>query len=114
MVNNMFGFILWGLVSCCFIGLGIYLLLSKRQKPIGFWANAKEPPQVDDVKGYNRACGWLWFCYGIVLFLLGLPLLGEQNSAGVIISILGTMWASIALVAFYSTVIWKKYGKKKS
>ena len=106
------GFIIWTLVSCFFIGYGIYLMLSKREVPVGFWANEKEPPQVTDVKGYNRDLGKLFCGYGIVLILLGLPMLAGQNNAWMIFTILGTAWASIALAIVYSTAILKKYQKK--
>lgn len=106
------GFVIWTLVSCFFIGYSIYLMLSKREVPVGFWANVKEPPQVTDVKGYNRALGKLFCGYGIVFILLGLPMLVGQNSAWVIFTVLGASWASIALAVIYSTVILKKYQKK--
>lgn len=106
------GFVIWTLVSCFFICYGIYLMLSKREVPVGFWANVKESPQVTDVKGYNRALGKLFCGYGIVFILLGLPMLVGQNSAWVIFTVLGASWASIALAVIYSTVILKKYQKK--
>ncbi|MCH5339411.1 MAG: hypothetical protein J1E03_11565 [Acetatifactor sp.] len=106
------GFVIWMLVGCGFIGYGIYLMLSKREAPVGFWANEKEPPQVTDVKGYNRALGKLFGGYGIAFILLGLPMLGGQNSAGVVFTVLGAAWASIALAIIYSTVILKKYQKR--
>ena len=65
-----------------------------------------------DVKAYNRAVGWLFIVYGIVFMLLGLPLLGGQNSAGVIISVLGVMAETIAAMAVYILVIQNKYEKK--
>lgn len=106
------GFMIWTLVSCGFIGYGIYLMFSKREVPVGFWANVKEQPQVTDAKGYNKALGKLFCGYGIALILLGLPMLGGQNSAGVIFTVLGAAWASIALAVIYSTVILKKYQKR--
>lgn len=105
-------FIIWALLSCCFIGYGVYLMCSNREVPVGFWANVKEPPQVTNVKAYHKALGRLWCGYGIVLLLLGLPFLGVQNSAGFIITILGTAWASIGLAIIYSTAILNKYQKK--
>ena len=108
------GFVIWALVSCGFVGYGIYLMCSKREEPVGFWANVKEPPQVTDVKGYHRALGKLFCGYGIIFLLLGLPLLGEQKNAGVMVifTVLGASWASIGLAVIYSTVILKKYQKR--
>lgn len=106
------GFLIWTLVGCSFIAYGIYLMFSKREVPVGFWAGEKEPPQVTDVKGYNRALGKLFCGYGVALILLGLPMLGGQNNAWVIFTVLGAAWASIALAIVYSTVILKKYQKR--
>lgn len=104
----VFAFIIWILVGLFFVGMGIFCFVSKKEQSFGFWANA-DTPQVKDVKAYNHALGKLWCVYGVVLALLGLPLLQGQNSAGVIIPILGTMFASIAAMIVYVTVIEKKY-----
>lgn len=104
-------FTIWMIVGFIFIGLGIYDILSKKAKPFGFWANAEVAP-VKDVKAYNRALGKLWCVYGVVFMLLGIPLLPGQNSAGVIITILGTLFEAIAAMVVYVTVIEPKYRKK--
>lgn len=52
----MAAFIIWAIVGCAFIGLGISAFFSK--KAVGFWANAKPFP-VEDIKGYNSAVGKL-------------------------------------------------------
>lgn len=108
------GFVIWALVGCGFVGYGVYLMFSKRETPVGFWAGEREQPQVSDVRGYNRALGKLFCGYGTIFVLLGLPMLGGQNIAGVMVifTILGAMWASIVLAIIYSTVILKKYQKK--
>lgn len=106
------GFVIWALVSCFFIGYGIYLMCSDREVPVGFWANVKELPQVTDVKSYHKALGKLFCGYGIIFLLLGLPMLGGQNNVGLIFTILGALWASIGLAIIYSTVILKKYQKR--
>lgn len=106
----MFAYSLWLLMSLAFIGLGIRCFISKKETTFGFWANAETLP-VKDVKAYNRALGKLWCVYGVGLALVGLPLLQGQNSAGVVIPILGTMLESIIAMAVYVTVIEKKYRK---
>lgn len=53
----MAAFIIWAIVGCAFIGLGISAFFSK--KAVGFWANAKPFP-VEDIKGYNGAVGKLF------------------------------------------------------
>lgn len=107
----MLAFIMWLILSLFFVAWGIFTYFSKSAKPFGFWANAAVA-EMTDVKAYNRALGKLWCVYGIVLALVGIPLLAGQNSAGVIISILGTMLASIGAMVVYVVVIEAKYRKK--
>ena len=107
----MLGFILWIMLSLFFVVWGIFTCFAKTEKPFGFWANA-EVAEMKDVKAYNRALGKLWCVYGILLALLGLPLLGGQNSAGIILSILGTMLISIGAMVVYVVGIEAKYRKK--
>lgn len=97
-------------ISLFFVVWGVATYFAKSAKPFGFWANAAVA-EMKDVRGYNRALGKLWCVYGIVLALLGIPLLGGQNSAGVIFSILGTMVASIGAMVVYVVVIEPKYRK---
>ena len=106
----MLAFMMWALLGVIFVLYGIYAACSKKEAAFGFWANAKTFP-VRDVQSYNRAVGKLWVVFGIVLVLLGLPLLEGQNSPYVIISILGIMLEAIAAMAVYVTVIERKYRK---
>ena len=107
----MTAFGVWFLMAFCFMGLGIYNFFSKKKSAFGFWANAKVFP-VTDVKAYNRALGKLWFVFGVVFALLGLPLLGGKNTPYILISILGAMLEAIAAMVVYVTVIEKKYRKQ--
>ena len=102
----MIGFILWALVGCCFVGLGVYAPFAKKAMP--FWANA-EMFAVNDVKGYNRALGKCWCAFGGVFIVLGIPLLAGQNSPAVLLSVLGVAAEVIAFMAVYTLVIEKKY-----
>lgn len=106
-----FAFWIWLATAFCFIGMGIYNFFSKKKAPFGFWANAKVF-SVTDVKAYNRALGKLWCVFGVVFALLGLPLLGGQNSPYILLSILGAMVEAIGAMVVYVTVIEKKYRKK--
>ena len=106
----MLAFLIEALFGVVFIFLGIYAFCSKREAAFGFWANAEMFP-VKDVKAYNRAVGKLWMVFGAVFILLGLPLLGGQNSPYAVISILGIMLEAIAAMAVYVTVIERKYRK---
>jgi len=108
MSGAVLGFIIWAIIGCFMIGLGISAFFSK--KAVGFWANAKQF-QVKDIKGYNRATGTLFICYGVILIVLGIPLLGGQNNAWVILSILGVMIETIAMMVIYTLVVEKKYKK---
>lgn len=107
----MLAFIIWLIVSLFFVVWGFITYFSKSAKPFGFWANA-EVAEMKDVKAYNRALGKLWCVYGVFLALLGIPLLGGQNSAGLILTILGTMLISIGAMVVYVVVIEAKYRKK--
>ena len=104
----MSAFILWCGCFALFFILGIYCFFAKKQ--VGFWANAK-PFSVTDVRGYNRACGFLWIGYSLVGILTGLPLLSPQNSALVLLSILGVVADTLMLILIYVLVIEKKYRK---
>ena len=104
-------FMIWAICGAAFIVLGIYDSLSKREVAFGFWANAETFP-VTDVKAYNKAVGKLFCVFGIVFIILGIPLLGEQNSPLILLSIVGTMFEVIAAMVVYVTVVEKKYRKK--
>lgn len=107
----MTAFIIWTIMGVFFIGMGIFDFFSKKEKPFGFWANAKTL-EIENVKSYNRALGVLWMVFGILFILLGIPLLAGQNSSYIVLSILGVMFISIMAMAVYVTVIEKKYRKK--
>lgn len=109
----MTGFVMVVIVGLIFIVMGIYCLRSKRaeSKPCGFWANSEMFP-VTDVKAYNRAMGKMWCVYGSVFILLGLLALDGQNSPFGMLSVVGIMFETIAVMAVYVCVIEKKYRKK--
>ena len=103
------GFIIWSSVGVITVIIGIISWTS--QDPVGFFAGVK-PPEVDDVKKYNHSCGILWFVYALLYELLGLPLLFlEQNSAGFVIPLLGTIFITIGLIVTYTKIV-SKHQKK--
>lgn len=102
-------FFIWCGCFALFLVLGIYCFFAK--KPVGFWANAEAFP-VTDVKGYNRACGWLWVGYSLIGILAGLPMLLNQNEALILLSVLGVVFDTLGLVLIYVLVIEKKYRAK--
>ena len=109
MDGRIIGFIVWALFGCLMIGLGISAFFSK--KAVGFWANIKTFP-VNDIRGYNRATGKLFAAYGFIFIVLGMPLLSGQNTPYILLSVLGVMIETIAIMAIYSLCITKKYKEK--
>lgn len=107
------GFIIWTLLGMFFIGEGIYCIKSKKEVSIGFWTNGKTP-QIEEknIKAYNKALGKLWCVYGLFFILLGVPLLGNQNSPLIIITSIGSILEVIILIAVYTIKIEGKYRKK--
>ena len=75
-----------------------------------FWANA-DLFEVSDVKKYNDAVAKLFCVFGIIWIFLGIPLVNEQNSAWILLSIVGAMIESIGAMVVYSLVIERKYKK---
>lgn len=112
MEERVTAFIIWAIIGVLIIIMGIYDMKSKKTKSFGFWANADVIP-VEDVKGYNRALGKLWCVYGILFILIGLPLLDKQDSGLMIITMLGTLFISIAAMIVYVVGIEAKYRKRK-
>ncbi|EQK47440.1 putative membrane protein [[Clostridium] bifermentans ATCC 19299] len=107
------GFIIWALLGILFIVEGIYCIKSKKEVAFGFWSNGKKPSiEVKNIKSYNKALGKLWCVYGFFLILLGLPLLGDQNSPLIIITLIGVILEVIILMAVYTIKIEGKYRKK--
>lgn len=102
------GFVIWSAVSLLLLGIGIWTRRS--EKPAGFFSGIK-PPEVSDVRQYNRAVSAIWFTYSVLFELLGIPLLLlRQNSGGFVWSILGVVFITITLPVAYSRVL-SKYQK---
>ena len=106
MSGSAMGFLVWAILGAVMIAFGTRALSMK--SAVGFWANIEQFP-VNDIKGYNRSTGILFICYGIIFIVLGLPLLTGQNSALILLSVLGVMLETIAMMAIYIMVITKKY-----
>jgi len=110
MEGRIMGFIVFCMIGGMFLCWAVYTWFSKKPKPMGFWANA-EMFEVTDIKKYNRAVAKLFGTFGVVLMVLGLPLLAGQNSAWTMLSVVGVMIESIAAMVVYTIVIEKKYRK---
>jgi len=109
MDGKTLGFLIWCLSGGVFLLMGIYAFFAK--KAVGFWANAKVF-EVNDVKGYNRAVGKLFISSALIFIILGLPLVGGQNSAWILLSIFGVVAEMIGMMVIYTLVIEKKYKRK--
>ncbi len=108
MHEGTFGFVIWALCGALFLVIGISCFFCK--KPVGFWANVKETPDIADVRSYNRAVGKLWIVFAVLFTLLGLPLLVNLRSAAVILSIVGVMLEVIGMMIVYIHIE-RKYTK---
>ncbi len=106
-MGGIVGFIIWAVVGCFIIGIGISAFF--RKKAVGFWANSEVEP-MNDIKNYNYAMGKLFIAYGVIFVLLGLPML--KNPPFIILSELGIMVETIAAMIIYTSIIAEKYKKK--
>ena len=99
------GFSIWSVVSLILLVFGI--LAWRSEKAVGFFAGVK-PPEVTDVRRYNRSVAVLWFAYAVLFELLGLPLFFlKQNHAGFLLSVLGVPVISIVLMVLYQRILSK-------
>ncbi|MBQ9934737.1 MAG: hypothetical protein IJO70_02725 [Lachnospiraceae bacterium] len=110
-MERIAAFIIWVVVGLIFIVMGTYIMKSKKAHPFGFWANA-EAPEVTDVDAYNKALGKLWIIFGIGFAIDGLPLLAGQNSALIMLSVVGAMFLTIGVMIYYTLAIESKFKKK--
>ena len=99
------GFVIWSAVSIVLLCIGVWAW--KSGKAVGFFAGVK-PPEVRDVRKYNRSVAILWFVYALLFELLGLPFLFlRQNFPGFLLSVLGVAWITIALMIAYHRILAK-------
>ena len=104
------GFVIWSTVFLVLLGIGIWAL--KSDKAVGFYTGTK-PPEVDDVRRYNRSVAVLWLVYAVLFELLGLPFLFlKRNAAGFLWSVAGVPAITIALMIVYNRIL-RKYERKK-
>lgn len=105
----MIGFVIWSMVGCLFIIMGI--IAWRSEKPTGFWNNVKMS-EVLDVQKYNHAMGKLWCIAGVVFIVLGIPLLIGQDSAIILLSVVGALIWVITLMVIYELGVMRKYRKE--
>ena len=110
---EVMGFIIWALFGILIIIGGIYCIYSKKEVAFGFWANSKTSEiEAKNIKAYNKSLGKLWCAYGFFFILLGIPLLGGQNSPLILITSIGAILEVIIVMAIYTIKIEGKYRKK--
>ena len=97
----------WGGISL----LGCLCMVFKETKTKWDFGQTRRCLEVTDIKKYNHAMSKLFGTFGVVLMVLGLPLLAGQNSAWTMLSVVGVMVESIAAMVVYTIVIEKKYRK---
>ena len=108
MNENLLACLIWAAYGLLIAGIGIRAFFA--QKPVGFFANA-EPPEVTDVKKYNRATGWLLIAMGVAFLLQGLPLLIPGGELWMLLSIPFVMLTVIVSMVVYTQGIERKYRK---
>jgi hypothetical protein len=101
-------FIIWTLLCLLFVFLAFRT--SRSKEPVSFWANETSELKIDNVKEYNSKLAKLFLVYAVLLFICGLPLLTESKLA-VIGSVLGTVFSSFGMMAYYVMKIESKYRK---
>ena len=109
-MTEMIAFVIWSIVFLVLLGIGILALRSDRA--VGFYSGTN-PPEVTDVRKYNRSVAALWFAYAGLFELLGLPFLFlKQNSPGFLWPVAGVPVISIALMIVYNRIL-RRYERKK-
>lgn len=99
---------IWAAVCMLFFILAVRTYRSK--KPVYFWANDSAPLDVSDVSAWNHAMARLFFTYGVLLLICGLPLLTESKVM-LIFTMLGTVFSTIGMMIVYTMTIEPKYRK---
>lgn len=98
--------IITGIVGIC---IGIFDLVSKKEKPRGF-GNLTVHFKVKDVIAYNHAVGKLWLITGLLICLDGaLLLLPDPETRSVFVALTALAIYTISSVC-YVMIIEKKYG----
>lgn len=62
------------------------------------WSNCSKEIAVTDVAAFNRAQGIVWILYGAWIAVCGLPMLAGQNSPLAMLSLLGVVFGTIAMI----------------
>ena len=108
-VRMIIGFVIWSFCAVLFFIVGVVDL--KSEKPVGFFTGVK-PPEITDVKKYNKAVALLWFITGFIFELIGVPFLYlKQNSPAFVFMMLATVALVIVMMVIYLSIL-RKYEEK--
>jgi len=100
---TVIGFIIWSAITLIFIVLAV--LAWRSEKPIGFFAGVK-PPEVRDIRKYNRGVAILWVCYALLFEGIGVIFLFPENhKVLMVLPLLGIPAISIGLVVAYQAIL---------
>lgn len=92
-------FVIWSMVSLLFFMISLSTWRAKRE--VGFF-NGVKPPKMKNAIAYNHAVAKLWFVFGIIFEILGIPLLFiEQNSPIVFLIVIGVILLIIGTIIVY-------------
>lgn len=95
-------FVIWTVVSLIFLLIGVNSW--KSEKAVGFFSNAK-PPEIKDVKKYNKAVAKIWFGFAAAMEIIGIPLLFiEQNSPVALLIAFAVVALIIGIMILYTRV----------
>lgn len=103
------GFIIWSAVFVLLLGIGIWTRRS--EKSVGFYTGVK-PPEVTDVRAYNRSVSGLWIVYAVLFELLGIPFFFMKGRTWLIaVTVLGVAAITVGLMIVYNRIL-RKYRKE--
>lgn len=95
-------FVIWTIVSLVFLLIGVSSW--KSEKAVGFYSNAK-PPEIKDVKNYNKAVAKIWFGFAAAMEMIGIPLLFiEQNSPVALLIAIAVVALILGIMILYTRV----------
>ena len=98
----MIGFIIWSAITPAFLALAV--LAWRSRNPVGLYAGVK-PPEVRDVRAYNRAVAVLWVCFALLFEALGVSLLFPDRKVLMLLPLLGTPVLCVGLIIAYHAIL---------
>ena len=92
-------FVIWSAVCALFIGIGISC--NKSSVAVGFFTFT-ESPEVKDINGYNKAVAKLWFVFGGIFEITGVPLLYLKQNSPLILLLMPVViiWVISLIIAY--------------